>query len=345
MKYSRKNDCRLNRRFLGFLAAAALAFPGVASAACPPYGDRQFSFAGTIKIVANAADVGEALTPWLDSNEVVTTYCANMGSWSHINKFRATRPEVGSYIEGGSTYSVFPTGIDGIGMIIRIRPSILWNDDAYPIRAGVEVSANIGYGTVDDVLDIIQITRIRFIKTGPTTPQSADLSGLVLLNMVHHQNSDRWSHNQSMAPTIIEVQHRPLCHVTPKTVPLGLAALTSLPSQWSFGPTRSFTVDLSCETGAGRVNYYIEPTGATSAVDVDRGVVDVQGAAKGVGVQLLQADGSQIKLGRSYPFGSSAADGARSETFGARFIRTAASAGDTEPGDASATVRFRIDYP
>lgn len=345
MKKKIKAVPRRNRWLLALLGSAVFAFSGTASALCASYPDTQFSFGGVIRIVANAADVGEALTPWLDSNEVLTTYCGGMGAWTHVNKFSAAGSEVGRYVEGGTTYSVFSTGIDGIGIIISVRPSISWTDEILPIQAGVQVQAGIGYGSSDAVLDIYQVTRIRFIKTGATTPQTVELPGLALLHMVHHQNSDRWSHNQRMAATTIEVQHRPLCHVVPKTVPLGRVAVTALPDQWSVGRTRSFTVDLNCETDAGRVNYYVEPAGSTNAVDSNRGVVDVQGEAKGVGVQLLQAGGSNIVLGRSYPFGSSDANGARSETFGARFIRTAASATDIGPGDASATVRFRIAYP
>ncbi|WP_171957037.1 fimbrial protein [Stenotrophomonas maltophilia] len=340
-----------NRRFrqhsLAMLAAPLmLVISGAASAACSDYsGDYSFSIGSSVKLVANAADVGEALSPWLSSNEVTTTLCGYGGTYTQSNVFNASAPEVGIFVEGGKTYSVFATGIVGIGIALSVRPSILYDTTSWPIRAGVPLDKVVASPPWGGGLEVIQDMRVRFIKTGDAPEQTETLANLKLLDMEHHQNGYRWSQRQYLGNMTVEVLHRPLCHVTPKTVPLGLVALTGLPSQWSFGPTRFFTVDLNCETGAGRVNYYIEPTGATSAVDVDRGVVDVQGAAKGVGVQLLQADGSQIKLGRSYPFGSSAADGARSETFGARFIRTAASAGDTEPGDASATVRFRIDYP
>ncbi|AYA90889.1 MULTISPECIES: fimbrial protein [Stenotrophomonas] len=338
----------LSRRY----SLAALAFPcmlvlsGAANAACNDYsGDYSFSIGSRITLVANAVDVGEALSPWLSSNQVTTTVCGYGGSLSQVNAFNASSPEVGTFVEGGSTYSVFATGVTGIGVAISVRPSILYETTSWPIRAGVELRRIVASPPWGEGLDVIQDIRVRFIKTGNAPVQTVALEKLKLLDMEHHQRTYRWSQSQYLGDVTIEVQHRPLCHVMPKTVPLGFVALAAFPNRWSFGPTRRFTVDLNCEVGAGRVNYYVEATGATAEVDSGRGVVDVQGTAKGVGVQLLQPGGDNIILGRSYPFGSSGADGARSETFGARFIRTAADAADIEPGDASATVRFRIDYP
>lgn len=339
---------RLNRSRGWLLGAAGLGLLTAshsALAVCDAYpGDEYFSIGSAVTLVANSADVGEALGAWIPTATQWVTECGSMGSYSHINKFNASAREVSTYSEGGRTYSVFETGVPGVGYVLEVQPSLLYNSEdgtgRHVIRSGVELAKLIG-----EDIRIDQVFWIRFIKTGITTESTYTVPDQKLLDMTHFQLRDRWVQQHWLRAMTIDVVHRPLCHVAPKTVEVTPGVAAELTSQWSYGRIRKFTVDLNCEAGAGRVQYYVEPAGTTLAIDRMRGILDVQGGAVGVGLQLLDASDVPIELGKTYWFGASSADGARSETFGARYIKTAASADRVVPGAANATARFRIHYP
>lgn len=321
--------------------SAFLCASGQAAARCSNYGETQnFEFGTTVRVVANSADIGETLGPWFYSLPKLMMGCGNYGSYNQWNYYKGSSVEVSTYQEGGVTYGVFATPIDGIGMILSVQPRSD-RPAVYPVRGGTEVQVDIG-----EHIEVHQIIGIRLIKTGPTTAGRYDLSGHKLIDMRHEQRySDPFSQEHFIFNSTFELVDIQLCHVASKTVNMPAAGLAVFATPGGHGPTRDFTVDLNCEVNAGRVKYYVEPVGETTSVDPTRGIVDVQGGAKGVGLQLLDGTGNPIALGVSKYFGTSSADGPRSETFGARYIRTAANAGDVQVGQANATVRYRIDYP
>lgn len=335
----------LKRHLCGWRAmlavSALLCVSGQAAARCQNLGSTQyFEFGTTIRVVANAAEVGETLGPWIYSSPKLMMNCGNIGSYTHWNYYKGSSEEGSTYQEDGKTYGVFATPIDGIGVIISVQPRSD-RPAAYAVRRGAEIQVDIG-----EHVWVNQIIGMRLIKTGPTTAGRYDLSGHKLIDMRHEQRySDPFSQEHFIFNSTFELVDIPLCHVASKTVNMPAAGLAVFATPGGYGPTRNFTVDLNCEVNAGRVKYYVEPVGETTSVDRARGIVDVQGGAKGVGLQLLDGTGNPIALGVSKYFGTSSADGPRSETFGARYIRTAANAGDVQVGQANATVRYRIDYP
>ena len=325
------------------LVIVALLLPRMAAAACISWGSEfTFPLPATTRVLANTVEIGEALGPWIDSGAQEYMNCGTSGGAPYINYHIGVLPEAGTYHEGGRTYSVFETGAPGIGMVIRVRadPASAGSYLYGAIRSGERVRSGPASNKVNSGL-----IAIRFIKTGNTMPDSYALPGQHVLDMQHFQSSDRFRQQHRLSAMTLEVDHRPLCRVASKTVPMGLTSVTRLPTVDSYGATRQFTVDLTCETGAGRVRYFVEPAATTTVFDRSRGIVNVEGGAKGVGIQLLGIFSEPIDLDRAYWFGDSAADGARSEKFGARYFRIAVKTADLIPGDANATVRFRIDYP
>lgn len=340
MKTASRNST--HRSCAALLTFAALALPGLATAACSPdWGSYTFPLPARAVVVANSAAIGETIGPWISTGEQGYIFCGPSGGILQENFHIGVLPETGTYQEGGRTYGIFDTGIAGIGMVVRARADPDYGSNPVAaIREGVRVRA----GAVDNKRNFGLIS-IRFVKTGATTPGHYTFTERHVLDMQHYQRGDKFRQAHHLSSMALEVVHRPLCHVASKTVPMGLTAVARLPSVSTYGSTRRFSVEMNCETSAGRVRYFVEPTGGTTIFDRSRGIANVEGGANGIGIQLLGIDGNPINLDSAYWFGDSAADGIRSEDFGARYFRTAVKNEDVSPGDANATVRFRVDYP
>jgi type 1 fimbria pilin len=302
----------------------------------------EFSVPG-VRLVGNSADAGEALTPWYYSDQQEFMGCGNMGSYSQDVTYEGTLIEVGTFTTGGATYGVFATTAPGVGFILAAE---MEGSPGYrasvPIRGKIE-SRKFAVGEHIFVKGAIAI---RFVKTGDTKESSYVMTLPDSIWMRHYQlsSSYRFIQDHKLNPVQFDVVHVPLCRVQTTSVNTGIWSLDRFEKQGSVSEIRPYRVDLNCESGAGRVNYYLEQSSSV-VLDADKGILKVDGGAKGIGLQLLDGAGNPVSIGRIYPFGSSTADGLRSETFGTRYIRTAANAGDLEAGPANARIRYRIDYP
>ncbi|MDA5336832.1 type 1 fimbrial protein [Stenotrophomonas maltophilia] len=299
------------------------------------------------RLATNAADVGDAISPWLASPSGRLFSCGSMGSYRHLLSHDGLLAEIDTYREQGREYGVFETDAQGIGVVYEIVLTLdkdSWERRIIPVRAGPLVhQADIGEG-----VGVHQVIRARYIKIGPVTvPDSYSVPGRSVTSMSHFQlnlTTPRFVQDQQVPATTFDVVHIPLCHVQAKTVNMGFAPLAYFARPGDVGPVQKYSVDLICDAGAGKVNYYVEP--ATTAVhDRERAILEVEGGARGIGLQLLDNDDNPVPIGDIRPFGSSAADGRRTEVFGARYIRTAVNNADLGVGQANTSVRYRIDYP
>ncbi|HGM7311831.1 TPA: fimbrial protein [Stenotrophomonas maltophilia] len=301
------------------------------------------------RLVVNAADVGEALSPWLSSPQKAFVTCAAMGSLPHRYSLEWSGTEVRLHDEGGETYGVFDTGLPGVGIIFAVEAVFVYDPGAgdsgtrrYPVRAGRFVNRI----SVSQHFNVGHVLRARYIKLD-NTPRDGRYTipaHRVGYANVYQNDANQQTQYQEVPDITFEVVNIPLCHVRPKTVHMGVGAIASYTRPGAASPTVPYTVELDCEVGAGRVNYYVEAL-TTAIHDRAAGILEVEGGAQGVGLQLLDKDGDPVPIGTEKPFGNSAADGLRSENFGARYIRTAVNARDMRTGEANTSVRYRIDYP
>jgi type 1 fimbria pilin len=296
------------------------------------------------RLVANSADVGEFITPWIYSPQEEFIKCGSSNSYGHYVSYEGTLNEVSTLTTGGATYGVFATTAPGIGFILAAEM-----EGAPGSRASVPIRGKIESGRFDvgDHVWVKGAIALRFVKTGETKDGTYDIALPNAIWVRHYQVSmivPKFTLDHMLAPMTLDVVHVPLCHVQSGNVNTGIWSLDRFEKQGSVSAWRPYRVDMNCEAGAGKVNYYLEQS-SSAVLDAKNGILEVDGGAKGIGLQLLDGAGNPVSIGRSYPFGSSSADGLRSETFGTRYIRTAASAGDLEAGPANANIRYRIDYP
>lgn len=339
-----KNKSNRLRRSVKLLAVSMLAisFTGTAYAACSNYGPA-FSFTiSDLRLVGNAADIGEAISPWYYSNRTETMACGTMGSYIQSNTYTGLPPEIGTHTIGSATYGLFQSSVPGVAFILAADVATGAVNHFVPVRGAIESSKKM---LEDDTL-IYGAIAVRFIKVGDTQDGSYSVAGFPAFTLKHYQpaSTKKFEQQHTLEPFNIEVVHVPLCHVQSKTVYMGLANLDQFKTQGAAAPSRPYSVEIDCEAGAGRVNYYLEPS-SVEVYDRTRGILEVEGGAKGIGLQLLDEHDVPVAIGPAHPFGSSTADGVRSETFRARYIRTAGRTDDLETGPANARIRYRIDYP
>ncbi|CCP16747.1 fimbrial protein [Stenotrophomonas maltophilia] len=327
------------------LAMVGLGAAGDAAAICSLY-PKEFQAITAVRIVGNAAEIGEALTPWIASETHGVAACGP-GSWTEHFLYEGTSSEIGIYTEGGVTYGVYSTPMAGIGVVVRLHPHTAGEPSGWPggLRTGHThwVNGRTGYG--DDVY-LDQRLSIRFIKLAATVPGDKNFSAWRLLKM-HRVTTSSGRVAQTEEHTLgsfsVTVEHRPLCHVQSKTVNMGIAFFADFEKVGDGTPPVDYSVEMECEVDAGRANYYLEPI--SPVVDKEKGIISTTGGAVGFGLQLLSESGSVVEIGKAYPFGNSAADGRRTAAFKARYIRTESDGSLLETGRADAQVRYRVDYP
>ncbi|MGG2100928.1 fimbrial protein [Stenotrophomonas sp. NRRL B-14846] len=299
-----------------------------------------------VVVVANAAERGEALGAWHQLSDGYAGGCAPSSSGEHFI-YETKLVEAFSYAEGGRTYSVYLTGVPGVGVIFGVEPTTDSTYRAYhEIRTGVPKRQSGMSGTAGDNDYLDQTLFFRFVKIGDTVPGTYATTAMSVFDYsIINSNTGATvkTVDAKFQSLSVIVDHRPLCHVQSKTVHMGVAYIDELSRVDATGREVDFTVEMNCEVDAGRVDYYLEEI--SPALDRRRGIISTEGEAVGFGLQLLDAATRPIEIGKAYPFGSSEGAGVRSLGFKARYIRTEKEDGLLQAGRADAQIRYRVDYP
>lgn len=311
---------------------------GQAWARCDKLAD-SVSNVSAVSLTVNGIPNGRPVSPWQPeyTDDRYIAGCTDGGT----AYFYATASEVGVYTEGTSTYSVYPTGVDGLGMIIGVRS----RDDGgsfLPIWTGR--AAQIPFREQW----LIPQVRVRFIRTGEIAAGTHDTDPFEFASTLYSDSTTvKATVRYSLGSATITAMHRPLCRPLPMPVRMGSVPVTDFKGQFSGGREQLFQISLDCEAGVGDVNFYFEPTDMSPPVDVARGIVAVSGGAVGVGLQVLDGESgiSPVALEKVYPFGTSTGAGRIGRKFRARYVQTAASEKDIQPGNADASIRIVMDYP
>ncbi|PSD18046.1 hypothetical protein C7E19_03805 [Stenotrophomonas maltophilia] len=252
----------------------------------------------------------------------------------------ANAKEVGVYrVSAKEIYSIYDSGVPGIGYIVGFRGE-LKGDGYQAVRNGMPV--------VDRNPDREEIAytemRVRYIKIGATTAGTYTTTPVLLGVLRVNDSYNGYNANVTIESATLEIVHRPVCYPQPKTIRMGSTPLTDFSGQYSGGRKRGFLIEIECDAGVGDVNYYLEATESSPAVDVQRGIVEVSGGATGVGLQMMEND-TVLPLDELRYFGSNSTGGRINRHFYARYVQTAAKVEDVVPGSANAAIRIGMDYP
>ncbi|EPG2415866.1 fimbrial protein [Stenotrophomonas maltophilia] len=334
-----KRSSRARGHLLMLLGLAVLGASGDAAARCDKYSNASHS-TGDATLTANGIAVDRFIGPWQVGTSDYTGGCsASFGGPTMT--LTANAKEVGVYrVSAKEIYSIYDSGVPGIGYIVGFRGEL---------RGGGYQAVRNGMPVEDRNPDREEIAytemRERYIKIGATTAGTYTTTPL-LLGTLHVNDGTSVSYDATVTieSATLEIVHRPVCYPQPKKVSMGSTPLTDFSGQYSGGRKRGFLIEIECDEKVGEIDYYLEGTVDSPAVDVKRGIVDVSGGATGVGLQMMEND-SVIPLETTRHFGSNWTGGRVSRHFYARYVQTAAKVEDVVPGTANAAIRIGMDYP
>ncbi|MBN5087326.1 fimbrial protein [Stenotrophomonas maltophilia] len=319
------------------MAGLGLVFSGAAWARCDKFSDALSEVVSTT-LVTNGTSNGRPVSPWLPEH-TDDRYIAGCTSGGTVFFF-GHRDQIGSYSENGLAYSVYASGIEGLGMIFAVRS----RDDGGPfVPIHADSSSTINFRQQW----MFPQVRARFIRMADIAAGTHATRAFEFGSGLYSDGTSiKATVNYAVSSTTVTVVHRPLCRPLPVVVRMGSVPATDFRGQYSGSRSRGFQIQLDCESGVGEVRYYLEATDTSPIVDVDRGIVAVTGGAAGVGLQMLQSDsGTPIALEKVHPFGTSTDAGRISKQFHARYVQTAEESKDIQPGAANASIRIVMDYP
>lgn len=324
---------------LMLLGLAVLGASGDAAARCDKWSDASHS-TDDAKLIANGMSIDRPVSPWQVGTSASTGGCS-LGTGGPTMTLTANATEVGVYrASAKEIYSVYDSGVPGIGYIVGFR-GLLRGDGYQAVRSGMPV------GDTNPDREGVASTemRVRYIKIGATTAGTYTTTPL-LLGTLHVKDATSISYDATVTieSATLEIVHRPVCYPQPKTVKMGSTPLTDFSGQYSGGRKRGFLIEIECDAGVGDVNYYLEGTENSPAVDAKRGIVEVSGGATGVGLQMMEND-TVVPLEVARHFGSNSTGGRLNRHFYARYVQTAAKVEDVVPGTANAAIRIGMDYP
>lgn len=323
---------------LGSMVALGAAAPAMAR--CDFGKDARLVVSGA-KLTVNGVRDNRPVTPWYELSS--GGYIGGCTS-GNIGHFRATGygAVLGTYSEGRSIYSIYDTGIPGLGFVVALRDQARRDGiDYQPVQAGKETHL-----TFDDWLTLD--LRLRFIKVGEI--DAADNRSIPEIGIADFRLTDATSVGTGarvvLAGTTIDTIHRALCHPRNTTVNMGRAFKAEFTGRYSRSPARTFDISLDCEAKVGDVQYYLEETASSPLIHRAMGLVEVTGGASGVALQMSEVGGTPITFDTPRPFGHGGdAAGVLRRTFEARYVQTVGSASDIVTGDADASITIVMAYP
>lgn len=232
---------------------------------------------------------------------------------------------------------VYTTGVPGVGIRMSRKTASATTSMVYP--ATFTAAANTNY-TLDASTFIVEL-----IKTAPVTGSGPLVAGQYssyhLASDPSHPLMTTWVQGQGI--TIVS----PSCSVDAGSkniaVNFGNVPQASFSGVGTTAAERKFTISLQCQQSPGnvfvRLDATADPSNSPGVLQVTQGTQ----AAKGVGIQLLDARNSHpVSYGSDIGAGSSPGGASTLQVpFTARYYQTA---GTIVPGDANGTATFTIEY-
>ena len=322
-----------------FLAVVLLASPWLARGACfrDAYGYSEFQAASGVRLAVRGVPVGDALSPWLDTNRIyspTSDLVCNAASDDIEFGLQGAAGPVSAYTEAGVTYGVYATNAAGVGVVVRASPF------SHPGKGGGFGAGRqtliSGTGVTGNILTTVQL---KFIRTGATVA-GGELRRLQIGSFYARHTGIQFAYKPAyIAAVTFEVLDEPSCRVITKVVSMGYITRDRFAGPGSALEAVPFPVDLECEAGVGRVDYQISP--GTRVVDEALGIAEVTGGASGVGIQFLDDKEAPLAFYRTHEFGDMRL-GKSSRLFHARYRQVGPV---VAAGDANASLTFVFSYP
>jgi len=241
---------------------------------------------------------------------------------------------------------VYTTTVSGVGM--RLRDS-----SGNPVLNGsgqncFSVISHIGAGGTYSFSGTYELVRVpgnitdgASLSGGPTGA-GAWAFGVYNTNIV--LNADRgniYSGNSSIYPTgNITLRNISCTVMAPSTVTLPTVSASSLAVGQGAG-ARNFNIALTCDSDSV-VGITLDAAPGINIIDASNGILGLQStsSAAGVGVQVLEQNGSVVPMQARADFGSVRANATFTHPYYARYIRT----GAVSAGSVSSAMIFTMDY-
>ncbi|MDU6411469.1 MAG: fimbrial protein [Yersiniaceae bacterium] len=181
--------------------------------------------------------------------------------------------------------------------------------------------------------------RIQLVVTGPVEDGTLDLSKFTAGLWYDDLLATRL---QFTSPTIHVIANACEIQTGEIQVPLGDTSAAQLDQPGKTSAPVAFNVGLLCDAGTNVNITYTGPvvSGRPDTLQLDNATAP--GSAKGVGVQILQANSSTpLQFGKEYAMQQAVPAGALTLPFQARYIRLDSA---LEQGEANATATFEMTY-
>lgn len=283
-------------------------------------------------VIPNDLPVGATITTW--QTRISQPGTAMSCDWRGGGTVYANVVQ-GQPVPGYS--KVYTTGVPGVGIRMSRQTANASTTMVYP--ATFSAQANTNY-TLDASTFIVEL-----IKTAPTTGSgplvAGQYSSYYLGSDPSHPILTTWVEGEGI--TIVS----PSCSVDAGSkniaVNFGNVSQSSFNGVGSTAAERDFTISLQCQQSPGsvfvRLDATADPSGSPGVLQVTQG----SQAAKGVGIQLLDARSNQpVNYGGNISAGSSPSGPSTLQVpFKARYYQTGST---LSPGVADGIATFTIQY-
>jgi len=303
---------------------------------------------------------GTALTGWFSTAATTNYYaCSASNSTSTGMGFQPTSlTKTGkTYVSGGVTYSLFDTGVAGVGVAIAVRSFAngcswqAWLDLGTPgTQSGAGSPPPAGWmGTscnADGSITNGGQAQAILVSTGPVSPGATKTGTLFWGQSFDYSSGVRISPNTNpvsyvLTSTAVTVL---ACTTPDVSVPLGTHWTNELKGVGTTTSAVSFNISVNnCPAGMSSVQYRIDPT--TSVLNKASSVValDSDSTATGMGVQLLNSSGTVFPLSTNTKFSGyvGGTGGSYTIPMQARYYQTGAAVG---AGTANTSMTLTMTY-
>lgn len=242
----------------------------------------------------------------------------------------------------GASYSIFETGIPGIGYILGLKDA--GSTNWLPLRGYVTQT----YSGILGVSDLGWSAKVTFVKTSATLRAGVWQTPTINAAVLTAYNNETKTANVTINPTTVTVEASGCIVATHNTsVDLGRIDVRSLPDEGSTSPGNAFNVTMTCDAGIALyavVSDQSEPGNNSTVLSLTS-----DSGARGVGVQIFYNDVGPLALGPDSPSSgtvnqffiqSTSAEELLNLPFQARYVRT----GPLVPGAANALAGITFSY-
>jgi len=298
---------------------------------------------------AQNSPINTPLSSWYSTTSSSIVYCRDGGNivyiWTTLQQSPASTSTGSSYTEAGTSYTIFPTKIPGIGYVLS--SSATSNGKYFPTYPLSSITQEIASGNIGIDTTINITVRARLIKTGTLTAANYQLSNQPL---AYYAVSTNWASGQGSVyinGTTLSMQNT-TCSVNTNNINVTLPPITpaQLPSISSTSGSTPFTINLNCPSN---MNVYMTLTDNSNPAQTSKIISAASGStAQGVGVQVMR-NGSALALGpdssnagttNQFQIGTGLS-GMVSIPLSASYIRTGTVTGGTLQAKATFTMSYQ----